>query len=66
MNLTNHDEWTEMSYIIEQFEPFYKQYVRELPKYKDVYRLFWKKAKECKHRKIIMRLAICYIEGMMK
>lgn len=65
-NLTNCDEWTEMRYIFEQFAPLYKQFVRELPEYKDVFKLFWKKAKEYRHRKLIKRLAVCYILGKVK
>jgi hypothetical protein len=65
-NLTFGDEWTEMRYIFEEFAPLYKQYVRDLPEYKNVFALFWKKAKECRHHKLIKELAVCYISGKMK
>ena len=64
-NLTFRDEWTEMRYIFEQFESYYKPFVRELPEYQELFTLFWNKVKECRHRKLIERLAICYILGKL-
>ena len=65
-NLTPHDERSELKYFITEFSHQYSKFVRELPEYRDLFKLFWEKAKEHKAYSLRVRLMIGYILGLFK
>ena len=65
-HLTPCDERMEMRYIMTEFLKFYMRFAGEQPMYRDVYSLFWKKARELGAYKYNVALACCYVLGKIK
>lgn len=66
MNLTPFSEQMEMKYVVRKFAFPYLRFVGELPEYKELFSMFWNKAKEYKSYSLNLILAVCYVLGMIK